>query len=155
MRIRASEYVAIALTGVAIAGCGSSSRITTKPKKAITETSQTETHIRQDWVAFFSPSTSPAVRMSLLQNGTKFAPEINALAKSPFAKESSAKVSSVKLTGLTTADVTYTVLIAGAPALKNAKGTAVKAGTSWQVADASFCQLLKLEGSAPRLCAKG
>lgn len=150
MRYGVCACLVIATLAVS-AGCGSSSH----SSKAKSSSATAEAQIKQNWVAFFSPSTPASAKISLLQNGAQFAPVINAQAKSPLAKESSAKVTAVKLTGPTTATVTYTVLLAGKPALPNAAGNAVKTGSTWQVSDASFCQLLKLEGSAPPFCPKG
>jgi hypothetical protein len=57
-------------------------------------------------------------------------------------------------TGPSTASVTYTILLAGKPVVPHATGTAVKSGGTWLVSDASFCQLLRLEGAAPPGCPK-
>lgn len=155
MRFWAFAYLTIASMGVVIAGCGSSASSSTTGHKAPSATASAEAQIRQNWAKFFSPATSAADKMSLLQNGHQFAQVITAQATSPLAKESSATVSAVKLTSSTSATVTYTVSLAGAAALKDATGTAVRTSGTWQVADASFCALLRLEGSAPPACAKG
>lgn len=155
MRFRVSALLAAAVLGAVTAGCGSSKSSTSHAQKTPSAVAAAQAQIKQSWVKFFSPSTSASAKMSLLQNGKQFAPVINAQATSPLAKESSATVSAVKLTSPTTATVTYTVSLAGTAALKNQTGAAVKTGGTWQVADASFCQLLKLEGSAPPACPKG
>ena len=157
MRFRVSVCLAIAVAGAVSAGCGSSSKSNSHANKPSSSVAAEEAQVKHNWLEFFNPSTPPATTVSLLQNGTKFAAEINAAAKSAFAKEASASVSAVKLTGPSTATVTYTLKLAGqpVPGLKNATGTAVKTGGIWQVADASFCQLLKLEGSAPPACPAG
>lgn len=156
MRIRVSLCAATALAVALVAGCGGSSgshanTSTTSATKA------TVAQIDKNWIAFFNPSTPTSNTVSLLQNGSKFASAINAQAKSPFAKESSVTVSSTKLTSPTTATVTFTLKIAGqpVPGLKNATGTAIKTGNTWQVADSTFCKLLKLQGPAPAACPKG
>jgi hypothetical protein len=138
----------------AIGACGGSS---SSHKNKTPSGTAAEDQIKHNWLEFFSPSTPTATTISLLQNGKQFAAAIDAQAKSPFAKESSASVSAVKLTSPTTAAVTYTLKIAGqaVPGLKNATGLAVKTGSTWQVADATFCQLLKLQGPAPAACSKG
>ena len=154
MELRLPAFLAIAVAGSALAGCGSSNHST----HAFTTRSpgaQAEPQIKKVWTEFFSPSTPASTKISLLQNGQQFAPVINAQANSPLAKESAAQVSEVKLKSPETAIVTYTVTLAGKPALKNTTGIAVKSGSTWLVADASFCQLLKLEGSAPPSCPKG
>lgn len=150
MRPRLCACLAIA-AATALAGCGSSSP---KTNTASSGSASAVSQIKKNWVAFFNPSTSASSKIPLLQNGTQFAPVINAQSKSPFAKEASAKVTAVKLTSATTATVTYTVLLAGSP-VKTFQASAVKTGSTWQVADASFCQLLKLQGAAPPACPKG
>jgi hypothetical protein len=51
--------------------------------------------------------------------------------------------------------VTYSILVAGTPALKNQPGVAVSQDGIWKVGDQSFCALLTLEnsGKAPAACA--
>lgn len=156
MAVRVAGCIAIAVMSATLGACGSSSSSPHK-NKAPSGTAATEAQIKHNWLEFFSPSTPAATTISLLQNGKRFAAAINAQAKSPFAKESSASVSAVKLTSPTTAKVTYTLKIAGqaVPGLENATGLAVKSGSTWQVADATFCQLLKLQGPAPAACPKG
>jgi hypothetical protein len=157
VRFRVPVCFAIALAGAVPAGCGSSATSSSQSKKAPSAAATTEAQIKHNWLEFFNASTPTATAVSLLQDGTKFAAVIDAEAKSPFAKEASATVSGVKLTSPSTATVTYTLKLAGQPipGLKNASGMALKTGGTWEVADASFCQLLKLEGSAPPACHAG
>lgn len=149
MAIGLRTYLVIALLGVGLGACGSSTS-SSSPPSATSATAQ----IEQNWSKFFSGSGSPSGKEALLQNGQQFAPVIATLFKSPLAKGVSAKVSAVKLTGPTTATVTYTISVAGQPVVKDATGTAIKTGNTWLVGDASFCQLLKLEGSSPPACPK-
>lgn len=152
MEFRLPAVLAIAVASTGLAGCGSSS---SHPNTTRSPGEQAEAQIKKVWVEFFSPSTPAATKISLLENGQQFAPVIHAQANSPLARESAAQVSEVKLTNPETATVTYTVTLAGKPALKNTTGTAVKSGGNWLVSNASFCQLLRLEASAPPSCPKG
>lgn len=108
--------------------------------------------IKANWVKFFAPSTPASQRVSLLQNGQKFASTI----KSMFSLGASAKakVTSVSMTSSKQATVTYTVYLGGQPALPNAKGVAVLEDGTWKVSDPSFCELLTLQnaGKAPSVC---
>jgi hypothetical protein len=110
--------------------------------------------IKANWEAFFSGTTSAAKKISLLQNGQKFAAVIEAQARSGLAKSASAKVTAVSVTSPTKATVTYDILLAGKPALTNQTGQAVYQDGTWKVGDASFCALLALEngGKAPSAC---
>lgn len=154
MELRLPAFLTIAVAGTALVGCGSSGS-SSHANTTSSPTEQAEPQISKVWTDFFSPSTPASEKISLLQNGQQFAPVINAQQNSPLAKETAAHVSSVTLHGSDAATVTYTVTLAGKPALKNTTGTAVKSGGKWLVSAASFCQLLKLEGSAPSSCPKG
>jgi len=110
--------------------------------------------ITANWTAFFSPKTPVSKRVSLLQNGSAFASTIQAQAGSALASTASAKVTKVTVTSASQAKVTYDVLLAGTPALKNQSGVAVLQNGTWKVGDASFCGLLTLEnsGKPPAVC---
>jgi hypothetical protein len=111
--------------------------------------------ITTNWEAFFNGQTSAAKKISLLQNGQKFAAVINAQAGSGLASSAGAKVTAVVVNSATSATVTYDITLSGATALGNQTGTAVYESGTWKVGDVSFCQLLKLEnaGSSPSVCA--
>ena len=158
MAIRVAGCVAAAVVSAALSACGGSSTSSSHKGAESSATKLAVAQIKHNWVEFFAPSTSPATAIGLLQNGTEFAAAVKAQAKSPFAAELSATVSSVKLTSPTTATVTYTLKVAGqlpVPGLKDATGSAVKTGSTWQVADGTFCRLLKLQGPVPAACPKG
>jgi hypothetical protein len=111
--------------------------------------------ITTNWEAFFNGQTPAAKKISLLENGQKFASVINAQAGSGLASSAGAKVTAVVVNSATKATVTYDITLSGATALGNQTGTAVYQGGTWKVGDVSFCQLLKLEnaGTAPSVCA--
>jgi hypothetical protein len=146
--------LAVVLAAVALAACGSSSNNSSKAPASAGQSP--EAQIKANWISFFSLSTPNSERATLLQNGQQFAPVIAAFSNNPLAKGISVKVSDVKLTGPTTATVTYSLLLAGkpVPGLTNTTGTAVKSGNTWLVGDASFCQLVKLGGVSPPGCSK-
>jgi hypothetical protein len=110
--------------------------------------------ITANWEAFFDGKTSAAKKISLLENGQKFASIINAQAGSGIAASAGAKVTSVVLSSSAQAAVKYDITLNGATALANQTGTAVYQDGMWKVGDVSFCQLLKLEngGTAPSVC---
>ena len=103
--------------------------------------------ITTNWEAFFNPQTPVAKRVSLLQDGQAMSSVISAQAGSGLASQATAKVTKVTVTSPTQAKVTYTILVAGTPALKNQSGVAVNQGGTWKVGLASFCGLLALENS--------
>jgi hypothetical protein len=110
--------------------------------------------ITANWEAFFDGKTSAAKKISLLENGQKFASIINAQAGSGIATSAGAKVTSVVVSSSAQAAVKYDITLNGATALANQTGTAVYQDGMWKVGDVSFCQLLKLEngGTAPSVC---
>jgi hypothetical protein len=152
-RIVVSAVAAAALVALA-AGCGGSKKgtgATTTTAAAATPAEQ-KAQIRGAWERFFAGSTPASEKEALLEHGSLLAPAIEAQAKSPLAKSSSAKVTNVTLNGPAKATVTYTILLGGKPALQHQQGTAVKSGSSWKVGLASFCRLLSLQGPAPKAC---
>ena len=110
--------------------------------------------ITTNWEAFFNGQTGAAKKISLLQNGDKFAAIIRAQAGSGLASSAGAKVTAVVVNSATSATVSYDITLSGATALPNQTGTAVYEDGMWKVGDVSFCQLLKLEnnGTAPAAC---
>lgn len=110
--------------------------------------------ITANWEAFFSGKTSAAKKISLLENGQKFAPVINAQAGSGIATSAGAKVRTVVMNSPAKATVHYDVTLGGTTALANQTGTAVYQDGMWKVGDVSFCQLLTLEnsGTPPSVC---
>ncbi len=110
--------------------------------------------ITANWEAFFNGKTGAAKKISLLQNGDKFAAIIRAQAGSGLASTAGAKVTAVVVNSATSATVSYDITLSGATALANQTGTAVYENGMWKVGDVSFCQLLKLEnnGTAPSVC---
>jgi hypothetical protein len=116
--------------------------------------SAAEQAITTNWEAFFNPQTPVAKRVSLLQNGSAFASIIRAQAGSSLASQASAKVTKVTVTSPTQAAVTYTILLAGTPALSNQSGVAVYQDGTWKVGLKSFCGLLTVEnsGKTPAVC---
>jgi hypothetical protein len=110
--------------------------------------------ITSNWEAFFDGKTSAAKKISLLQNGQKFASVINAQAGSGLAASAGAKVTAVTVISPAMATVKYDITLNGTTALANQTGTAVYEDGMWKVGDVSFCQLLKIEnaGTAPSVC---
>lgn len=111
--------------------------------------------IKTNWEAFFNPRTPVSKRVSLLQNGSAFASIIQSQASSPLASSATSSVTAVTVESPAKANVTYSILVGGTPALKNQPGVAVYQSGTWKVGDQSFCALLTLEnsGKAPTACA--
>src|SRR5262249_30837201 len=116
--------------------------------------SDAKAQITANWEAFFDGKTSAAKKISLLENGQKFASVINAQAGSGIATSAGAKVTTVVVNSPAKATVKYNITLGGTTALANQTGTAVYQDGMWKVGDVSFCQLLKLEnaGTAPSVC---
>ena len=112
--------------------------------------------IKANWATFFNAKTPNSRREQLLQDGQKFAAVLQAQSTSPFASTAAASVTHVSLTSASQAKVTYTILVSGAPVLKNQPGVAVYQNGIWKVGTASFCGLLTLEnaGKPPTVCKK-
>jgi hypothetical protein len=171
-RIFIASALGLALA-VAITACSSSTSSSTSSAPATTPatsaatsasatastgggSSATEATIKTNWEKFFNASTPNSERVALLQNGQKFAAEIQAMSGG-IASTASAKVNSVTVTSPTQATVKYDILIGGTPMLAGQTGVAVLENGTWKVGDASFCALLVLanNGKAPSVCSSG
>ena len=150
MRIAATIAAVIAVG--AAAGCGGGKKPGSSTATTTTPAAQ-KAEITRVWQRFFAGSTSAPDKVKLLENGSQFAGALEAAAKSPLAKQSGAKVGRVTLLGPAKAKVVYAILLAGKPVLSHRQGTAVKVDGQWKVGTASFCQLLALQGGAPKACA--
>lgn len=116
-----------------------------------------EKEITANWEAFFNAKTPVAKRVSLLQDGSTFSSIIKSQAGSSLASEATAQVTKVTVITSSQAQVTYSILVAGTPELKNQTGTAVYEDGTWKVGVVSFCGLLTLENggsssSLPAAC---
>jgi hypothetical protein len=145
---RLALALALVLAAGSLTACGSGGAGPTTTTSSMSNTQQVEAAYGD----FFSSKTPLATRVSLLQNGSKFAPLISALAKNPLAGNTSATVSSVTIANPIYATVVYTVHIGGVavPGLKNRTGTAVRVNGKWEVGDASFCALVELQSKPPQ-----
>jgi len=99
------------------------------------------------WQTFFNGAVPIPRRLGLLQNGQRFASFVHSEEKTSLGTlvlSASATVSSVTLHPPGQASVIYTILLGGKPLAKNLSGTAVYTGGRWQVADTTFCSLLRV-----------
>ena len=56
------------------------------------------------------------------------------------------KVTGIEFTSATDANVTYDLLVGGAPALPGSKGTSVLQNDTWKVSMKTLCGLVELSG---------
>jgi len=119
-----------------------------------TGSAATAATIKKNWETFFNGKTPAATKISLVQDGQKFASVINSMAGSSLAQTASASVKSVTVTSPTQATVKYSILVSGTPVLQGQTGTAVNENGTWKVGIGSFCALLTLQngGKAPAGC---
>jgi hypothetical protein len=149
--MRVGATLAVALVVFAAAGCGGGGDNAATTTTAASPAAQ-KAEIERVWERFFAGTTSASDKEKLLENGSTFSSALEAAARSPFAKQSGAKVSKVTLLGPSKAKVVYAILLSGKPVLSHRQGTAVKEDGAWKVGTASFCQLLALQGGAPKQC---
>jgi hypothetical protein len=135
------------VAGLALAGCGSSSNSSTTNASAAAQAD-----IKSAYQTFFSPSTSLADRVAVLQKGSDFKSVVQGFASNPLAKKVGVTVTSVKLEGANNAKVVYTIKL-GSAGLPKQTGTAVRESGRWKVGYASLCKLVALNGGAPPACA--
>jgi hypothetical protein len=154
---------------VLLAACGGSSGVSTtvspsttaspstaaSPTTSATSSSSTtgpsvpaagaEATIAANYVKFFDGTQPAADKIGLLENGQQYTKEIEGQAASPLGKMASVAVSSVTITSPTTAEVKYSILVGGQPALPNQTGQAVLQDGVWKVGAQSFLALLALQ----------
>jgi len=127
------------------------SKKNTNQLSAAQKTSDTKL-IEANVKTFFNSSTSMNQRVSLLQNGTQFAPAMESEFSQLDSEKPSVVISSVTFTNPTTANVVYSVELNSQPVLNHQTGQAVLVNNVWKVSDSTLCQLLSLGGSAPAAC---
>jgi hypothetical protein len=156
MRRIAAAVISAALF---VAGCsnsgGTSSPTSSSPASTGTgppADATTTAAVRKAYAVVFSSKTSIAQSRDALQHGGVFVPTLREQANTPHGQQSSASVSSVHLASPNVADVRFSITSNGITALTDVAGKAVREGGRWTVAAATFCQLLDLEGSAPKAC---
>jgi len=102
--------------------------------------------VKANWERFVNGATPIPQRLSLLQDGQRFASFVRSQENTAIGSlvfSTSAKVSAVTLGPAGHATVTFTVYLSGKPLAKNLNGTAVYSGGVWKVADTTFCELLR------------
>ncbi|NUT24571.1 MAG: hypothetical protein HOV84_01290 [Streptomyces sp.] len=106
-----------------------------------------ETEIKQNWQKFFDPATSTQDKQTVLENGARMAPVLQAFSGDERGGQVQAKVSKVEFTSPTEANVTYDLTLKGATALPNASGTAVEQDGTWKVSAKTLCALVQMSGN--------
>ncbi|CAL9399671.1 hypothetical protein [Streptomyces sp. enrichment culture] len=109
-----------------------------------------EAEIRRNWQRFFDPRTSLRDKQTVLENGERMAPVLQAFSGDERGGQVGAKVEKVAFTAPTEANVTYTLTLQGQTALPNASGSAVEQDGTWKVSVKTLCALVQLSrtGSA-------
>lgn len=109
--------------------------------------------IKKAYGEFFSGTAAPAVSQQALQHGAAFKQVLEQQAKGQYSKGSGVKVTTIAVhPSGQVADVTFTLTTNGKTLLAGIKGNAVQEAGTWKVAAATFCTLLKLQGSPPPAC---
>ncbi|MFE0651791.1 hypothetical protein ACFVZH_24695 [Streptomyces sp. NPDC059534] len=157
-RLAALGAVAVLALAPALAGCsddGSSSGGTdaSTPPPGVTVGSPepddpvaAKAEITRNWTAFFDPKTPTAQKVKLLENGEQMQPVLAAFAGDKNAALTAAKVTGVEFTSATDANVTYDLLVGGAPALPGSQGTSILQNDTWKVSMKTLCGLVELSG---------
>jgi hypothetical protein len=113
-------------------------------------TNSAEQQVAADWTTFFNGHTGATKRDSLVQDGPDFLATIEATNEDSITLETVAQVTKVTFTSPTQANVSYSILLAGQPALPNQEGTAVLDDGVWKVSAFTFCTLLTLENGGSK-----
>ncbi|MCT4357319.1 hypothetical protein M5362_29900 [Streptomyces sp. Je 1-79] len=156
-RIAALAAASVLVAGPVLAGCGSDDGDSAAPA---TETAATEpddpaaarAEITENWTTFFDPDTPVAERAELLENGEQMRPALEALLGNQAASAATAKVKGIEFTSPNDANVTYDLLVSGAPAVPDSRGTSVFQEDTWKVSLKTLCGLAQLSGATVPGC---
>nr|WP_251067233.1 hypothetical protein [Streptomyces sp. ISL-36] len=158
-RLAALVAAAALVLGPALAACGDGGDDVDVPPgtmPAVTDRpldpDAAEAEIIKNWTAFFDPKTPTDEKVELLENGERMRPVLAAFAGDKNAAMTSAKVKGVEFTSPNDANVTYDLLVGGAPALPDSKGTSVLQADTWKVSVKTLCGLVQLSGASVPGC---
>ncbi|MFD9034564.1 hypothetical protein ACFVZW_26015 [Streptomyces sp. NPDC059567] len=144
------------MLGPALVACGDDGGgESASPEPAATAPSDpaaAKAEITENWTTFFDPNTPVAERAELLENGDQLRPALQALLTNDAASQATAKVKTVEFTSPNNANVTYDLLVSGAPAVPDAKGTSVFQDDTWKVSVKTLCGLAQLSGATVPGC---
>ena len=129
-----------------LAACGGSSggKAATSPTADPAAAKAAITHLYE---TFFSASIPTA--QTMLQDGANLSKAFAIANKLKGSATETTKVKTVKLTGPTTADVTFELDTNGNPVIPSSDGKAVYVGGKWLVAKQTFCTLVSLGHPKP------
>lgn len=134
------------------AASAASSVVSSAANAGATADAATTQAITDVFTKFFDAKTPADQKTALVEKGDAFGPALQAQATNPQSQGLSATVSAVSLADPTHANVTYTLLLNGAPALPNQAGKAIQDGGQWKVAAATFCALVAMQGAPAPAC---
>lgn len=146
------------MLGPVLAGCGDddTADAPSPTPPAVTnepvDPAAAKAEITKNWTAFFDPKTPTAEKVNLLENGEQMQPVLSAFAGDPNAAMTSAKVKGIEFTSPNDANVTWDLLVGGAPALPDSKGTAVLQDDTWKVSVKTLCGLVQISGATVPGC---
>jgi len=117
-------------------------------------TAAAEGEITAVFEAFFNGALSFEERTANLEDGEELQALVEDQAKilGAQAVNTTGMVKTIKLLDESSAEVTYDVLLSGAPALRDGYGLAVLVDDKWKVSRITLCDLLRLAGQQPREC---
>ncbi|MGV9674950.1 hypothetical protein ACWDSJ_06705 [Nocardia sp. NPDC003482] len=108
--------------------------------------------VAETYQRFFDGHSPTDEKIDLVENGRAFADTLRARADAPIVKGTTAIVERVAETAPDHADITFTLVVNGKPALTGQQGAAVRAGAIWRVTAKTFCAVLVFEGNSAPIC---
>jgi hypothetical protein len=146
---RAAPAMALCL---ALAACSSGQPSSSARPKQSSPTAEPSTGpaaiaaVKANWQRFVNGTTPIPQRLSLLQDGQRFASFVHSQENTTLGLlvfSTSGKVTAVTLGPAGQANVTFNVFLNGKSLAKNLHGIALYSGGVWRVADTTFCDLLR------------
>jgi hypothetical protein len=163
MRTGRRLVLATVVVAFLAAGCGGDDNKSDDASPTTTEKATTTTTVNKQAAAkeittnvesLFNAALPIQDRVKYLEDGEELRPVVEQTYQilGPQASAASAKVDKVTVNDDGTADVTFQVLLNGAPVLPTT-GTAVLKDGKWLVSKATVCDLITLAGTTPDVCA--
>ncbi|GAB2749755.1 hypothetical protein [Streptomyces bullii] len=128
---------------------------TSAPAATPPNAAEAEQEIKRNWQKFFDPKTPLNEKQTVLENGERMAPVLQAFSGDERGGQVGAKVTKVEFTSPTDANVTYDLTLRGATVLPNASGTAVEQDGTWKVSAKTLCALVQMSGNGSATAVPG
>jgi hypothetical protein len=140
--------VAVAMLGAACAGLSARNSADSAPATVSLPPAADADTIAANFVMFFDGARPVAERIGLLEDGQHYEAQLETMAASALGKTVSVAISVIASTSAATAEVKFSILVGGEPAVPDHAGKAVLQDGQWKVAAETFLAVLAQVGAS-------